>query len=92
VAVARLPQAVGGDEWSVEYDLTYDGHPDDKSKVSAVLETGTGDIVTGKRHFTDGRSAVSFDETAVDCTNGIWRGVFKYPTSNERFRFSKPPR
>jgi peptidoglycan-N-acetylglucosamine deacetylase len=91
LTVARLPQAIGGDEWSVEYDLTYDGHPEDKSKISAILETGTGDIVTGKRHaFSDGRAEVAFDESTVDCTNGIWRGVFKYPSGNEKFRFSKP--
>jgi peptidoglycan-N-acetylglucosamine deacetylase len=92
LTVARLPRSVGGDEWSVEYDLSYDGHPNDKSKISAILETGTGDIVTGKRSFTDGRAEVPFDESSVDCTNGIWRGVFKYPTSTEKFRFSKPPR
>jgi peptidoglycan/xylan/chitin deacetylase (PgdA/CDA1 family) len=93
--VARLPRSIGGDEWSVEYDLSYDADPNDKSKLSLILETGTGDIVTGKRTFTNGRAEVAIDEATdadgkrrVDCTNGIWWGKL----GSEDFRFSKPPR
>ncbi len=86
--VARLPMSIGGDEWSVEYDVAYPEDPNDKSKISVILETGTGNIVTGKRSFTNGRPEVSIDESAVDCANGIWRGKL----GTEDFRFSKPPR
>lgn len=91
--VSRRPQAIGGNEWSVEYDLGYEGHPEDKSKLSAILETGTGDILTGKRSFPagSGRQDYTFDESRVDCTLGIWRGNFILPNGSlEEFRFSKP--
>lgn len=90
---ARNAQATGGNEWSVEYDLSYEGHPEDKSKLHAILETGTGDILTGKRAFPEGsgRKDYTFDESRVDCTEGIWRGNFILPNGSlEAFRFSKP--
>lgn len=93
LTVGQLPQAVGPDEWTVEYDLSYDSAPTDKSKVSMVLEVGTGDIVSGKRHgFSDPRRAdVGIDQTTVDCAKGIWHGNFEYADgSTEAFRFSKP--
>jgi hypothetical protein len=91
-------RATGGAEWSVEYDLSFAADPNDISKLSLILEQGTGHIVTGKRHaFKNAagqavnRKEVPFTETAVDCNEGIWRGVFTYATgSKEDFLFRKP--
>lgn len=91
--VAKLPEAVGADEWQVQYDLTYDADPSDKSKISMLLEVGTGHIITGKRHgFSSGnRPDVALEETEVDCSKGIWYGNFIYANgTKEKFRFSKP--
>ena len=81
----------GGDEWSVQYDLGFASDPNDKSKLSLIIETGNGHIVTGKRHgFPGSNREVPFHETSVDCENGIWRGVlgteeflFRSPTADE---------
>ena len=91
-------RATGGNEWSVEYDLGFQSDPNDKSKLSLVLETGTGSIITGKRHaFTTAtgkavnRADVPFTQTAVDCNEGIWRGTFNYANgTTEAFLFRKP--
>ena len=81
----------GGDEWSVQYDLGFASDANDKSKLSLIIETGNGHIVTGKRHgFPGSNREVPFHETSVDCENGIWRGVlgteeflFRSPTADE---------
>jgi len=91
-------RATGGAEWSVEYDLTFAADPNDLSKLSLILEQGTGHIVTGKRHaFRNAhgqavnRAEAPFTETSVDCNEGIWRGQFEYSTgSKEDFLFRKP--
>jgi hypothetical protein len=70
----------------------------DVSKMSLILEQGTGHIVTGKRHaFKNAsgqavnRKEVPFSETAIDCDEGIWHGVFEYANgSKEEFLFRKP--
>ncbi|MBK6692710.1 MAG: polysaccharide deacetylase family protein [Myxococcales bacterium] len=79
-------KAVGGDEWSVEYDLGFASDPNDKSKLSLIIESGKGHIVTGKRSFKGTRPAVNFHETSVDCENGVWRGVL----GTEEFLFRSP--
>lgn len=92
--VGKLPMSIGGDEWSIEYDLSYADDPGGASKVSVILETGTGNIVTGKRIFPAGssRRGATFDESSVDCTNGIWRGTMLPDGAGaaDKFRFSKP--
>ena len=91
-------RATGGAEWSVEYDLSFKADANDNSKLSLVLETGTGNIITGKRHaYKDGRGAAvnraetPFSQSAVDCNTGIWRGNFTYANgTKEAFLFRKP--
>lgn len=83
--------AIGGDEWTVEYDLGYAGHPDDVSKLTLTLESVTGKIVTGKRVKLNGNEMASFHDNTVDCENGYWRGEFNYRNGvAEKFLFRSP--
>lgn len=78
---SRAPKLVGPSEWSVEFDLTYGADPNDRSKVSFVMDAQTGEIETGKRFARGGNlPEAPMTSSSTDCAHGEWRGQLHYPT------------
>lgn len=85
----RDPMLVGASEWSIEFDLSYQSDPNDKSKIGFVMDARDGDLHTATR-FARGvrRPDVPMSLESVDCRHGEWRGMFHYPTGgSEKFLF-----
>ncbi len=77
---SRAPKLVGPSEWSVEFDLTYGADPNDRSKVSFVMDAQTGEIETGKRFARPGNlPEAPMTSSSTDCAHGEWRGQLHYP-------------
>jgi peptidoglycan/xylan/chitin deacetylase (PgdA/CDA1 family) len=79
LTASRDPALVGADEWSIEFDLSYLTDPSDKSKMSFVVDSQTGEIVTGRRSWSGtAKAPVAITSDSVDCNSGIWRGTMHY--------------
>lgn len=99
LTATRNPKLVGAGEWSVDFDVSYPADPSDKSKMTFVVESGTGEVVSGRRYaWTAGGKArpdVPMSGDSVDCENGIWRGKMHYAngtTEDVLFRTLASPR
>jgi peptidoglycan/xylan/chitin deacetylase (PgdA/CDA1 family) len=95
LTVGDLPRAIGPDQWTVDYDLSYDTDPSGRSKITLVLEVGTGEILSGRRHAfaNPNRAEADVTHTSVDCAEGVWHGKLAYTTGvTEAFRLSRSGR
>jgi peptidoglycan/xylan/chitin deacetylase (PgdA/CDA1 family) len=94
----RDPKLVGAGDWSMEFDLSYKADENDKSKVTMVMDSSSGEIETGKRHQWTIRGVPKLDAgmsfSAAECRQGLWRGQFDYANGKHEdflFRMVRDP-
>jgi peptidoglycan/xylan/chitin deacetylase (PgdA/CDA1 family) len=92
---SRDPRLVGAGEWSLDFDLSYAADPNDKSKITAVVDADDGALHTGKRYARGAnRPDVPITFDSADCAHGEWRGKFNYSngsTEDVLFRAVRSP-